>query len=704
MAIATLSIDIVAKLATLTQDLDKAVHLNEKAAKEVQEAWRKTGETFKEAGKLLGEYLSIRAIQEFVQSAIDAQDHLHDLAAKTQLSVEQIGALGFAASQAGANIDEVTTSIGKFNQTIAKAAAGDKDSKALFEVLKINVRDANGALKDGQALLIEVAERFDTFAEGPKKAALAAALFSKGYQAILPLLADGASSLRENTQYFEKFGGVSTQSTLAADKFNDTIGKIKLIAQGTRNTLVNEIIDPLQAVADAFLKAREESNKSVLADGFKVLFQTVAVLGANVVFVLGGIGREIGALAAQFATIFTGEGWANRFTAISDAVKEDGKRARAELDALEQRIMGIGKDAAAAGKSAADIMSAAIAASGGTSTRQRVEAPNVPGNVPAATKQVNAIDELTQRYRELFEAEMAVDGTQKEMAKAQSILADPKYASATAAQKQAILDYAAGIHSLKVARDADNKAIEEALQHDKLLGDEIAAITKAVEDQNKAFAALLASTPTATFDALIAKEEDLRERLKRGQITVEQFGEALNKIWNIDPDPTLKAIDELHLAVQDFAGEVDTMLGAGLQALLEGHFKSIGDAFKRMLETMAIKALETDLMNKLFGPQGQGGARQGGGWIDALISLGSSVIGGGAGGGAAEAGSIAAGSNGSWDMIPQAANSSSYVSNVNVQVASGVTRNELAALVPTIQQQVTSSVMQTMRRPGFSGG
>lgn len=72
----------------------------------------------------------------------------------------------------------------------------------------------------------------------------------------------------------------------------------------------------------------------------RVVFQTLGVLGANVAFVFKTIGREIGAYAAQVAAMLKLDFKGARF--IRDAVAADAKAARAELDALEQKIMGMG--------------------------------------------------------------------------------------------------------------------------------------------------------------------------------------------------------------------------------------------------------------------------------------------------------------------------------------------------------------------------
>jgi hypothetical protein len=74
------------------------------------------------------------------------------------------------------------------------------------------------------------------------------------------------------------------------------------------------------------------------------VFRVIAMVAANVIYVLQAMGREIAAIAAQIVALAHLD--INGFRAISDAVKEDGVRARAEIDALTLRILGI-RDAGA---------------------------------------------------------------------------------------------------------------------------------------------------------------------------------------------------------------------------------------------------------------------------------------------------------------------------------------------------------------------
>lgn len=72
-------------------------------------------------------------------------------------------------------------------------------------------------------------------------------------------------------------------------------------------------------------------------DALRTIFETIAIAGANVSFVFKTLGLEIGAWAAQIAAL--GRGDLAGFRAISDAVKADAARARAELDDLTRRIL-----------------------------------------------------------------------------------------------------------------------------------------------------------------------------------------------------------------------------------------------------------------------------------------------------------------------------------------------------------------------------
>ena len=72
---------------------------------------------------------------------------------------------------------------------------------------------------------------------------------------------------------------------------------------------------------------------SYVADAADVVWQTLSVLGRNVSFVFGSVGREVGGIAAQVAAVARGDFSAAR--AIGVEMRADADRRRRELDAAD---------------------------------------------------------------------------------------------------------------------------------------------------------------------------------------------------------------------------------------------------------------------------------------------------------------------------------------------------------------------------------
>src|SRR3990172_6871638 len=102
--------------------------------------------------------------------AIDAADHLNDLSKKTGIAATTLGGIGFAAEQAGGDLDSAAEALGKLNKTVAAAAVGNKDAAEFLTVLGIEVKNSVGQIRGVDTILAEVADRFAQFEDGPEKA------------------------------------------------------------------------------------------------------------------------------------------------------------------------------------------------------------------------------------------------------------------------------------------------------------------------------------------------------------------------------------------------------------------------------------------------------------------------------------------------------------------------------------------------------
>lgn len=293
--VGNLAVEMALNQARFTGDLGRLVQSVDGAAKRMQASLRGTVQGF--VGGLAG-VLSVRAFVNVIEGSIDAADRLNDLRQVTGLSVETLGGLGFAAEKAGADLEKVAVGVSRLNLQIGAAKAGNESAIATFRALGLSMAEIkNMSLED---VLIRIADRFEEWDDGANQAVIGNRLFKRSYQDLIPLFNEGGATLRENLEYFRRYGGITTDVAQKADAFNDTLTKLNLLNRAFATNIALALLPTLDALAERFVDASERG------EGFKDTAETIAsvirgitataVVGANAI---EGIGRSIGVTAAQ---------------------------------------------------------------------------------------------------------------------------------------------------------------------------------------------------------------------------------------------------------------------------------------------------------------------------------------------------------------------------------------------------------------------
>lgn len=418
MSAGSIVIDLLMRTGSFTTDTQRSAKDLEKLKKEALATGRALGDAFKSLAAAVGITATAAGLAALTQSAIDAADELDDLAQKTGIAVESLSALAYVANVEGVAVEALSGSLAKLARSMSDAARGSKEQAGAFAALGVAVQNSDGSLRSTDAVLRDIAQRFAGYEDSAEKAALAQAIFGKSGADLIPLLNYGAEGLDRMTQEAQRLGLViSTETAAAAAEFNDTLTKIRTVSQQVGLSLAGELLPPLQAIADEFLKGRQEGGgfSEMLAGGLRNTLQAVAVLASDFVFVIKGIGRELGALAAQAVELpsallkrdFTG------FRAISDAVKDDGVRARAELDAFQRRVLGINEQTSGSFRPSQNY--------GEGSQPGKVSAPRLAGTGSDAELrkrldgEIKAIREFADQQRDAYEfAQGYVDAVMSE--------------------------------------------------------------------------------------------------------------------------------------------------------------------------------------------------------------------------------------------------------------------------------------------------
>lgn len=532
-----------------------------------------------------------------VKSAIDAMDALSDVAQISGTTTESLSALAYAAEFGAVSQETLSASLVRLSKTMAEATDGSSDAAAAFKALGVSVQNTDGSLRASDQVLLDLADKFAGYRDGAEKTALAVKIFGKSGAELIPLLNRGAAGIAELTEEAAKLGIViSTDAANAAGDFNDNLDRLAATVTGLSNRAAQELLPSLVAVSEQLVALAKDSTVVEVAvavikgaiGGLLTVFQTITVVASDVGFVFLGVGREIAAWAAQIAAVARGD--LKGFTAISDAVKEDGERARAELDKFKARVMSLGQP----GYTDPRILGNPGSIAEQTLANNGRAAPIVSGG--------GGKDKKSEYEKYLESLQRQLDRV-KDLTAAEQVLADieaKRIGTLSTAQRDRLLAVAKEIDAVKQLQEDEKSRTDSAKA--------LAAAQKQIADEVKG---LYDSTRTP-LEQYAAKQERLNELLDAGRIDADLYTRAMTQAGEALTAATTKGadgLDKMSEASKRAEQNIQDALGDTLEDALSGNFDNIGKAWIALLNKMVSQALAADLLDKLMG-RGSGTSNQ----------------------------------------------------------------------------------------------
>lgn len=341
-SLADLAINLTANIAGFTSDLGRASREAKKRSEDMARQFRQLG------GAIAGA-LSARAFVGFIKGSIDAADRMRDLSKQFGVSVSNLSQYQSAIQKSGSSLEALARGF-KF---LSKEAS--EGSKAL-EAMGIEARNADGSVKDLNALFDEVAEKFKGYKDGAEKAALAQRLFGKAGQELIPLLNEGAAGLEAMREKSDALGAtISTNLANQADQFNDNLTDLGALTRGFANDVAEQLLPALNSFAEYLTASGIEARKTasgseVLADAIKGLvsagvvaknvFESIFDLlffGNRIIDVVKNayidLGKSIASVAGANLKILQGD-----FSGVLDLIKESAQGASTATTEALQKI------------------------------------------------------------------------------------------------------------------------------------------------------------------------------------------------------------------------------------------------------------------------------------------------------------------------------------------------------------------------------
>jgi len=350
---------------------------------------------------------------------------------------------------------------------------------------------------------------------------------------------------------------------------------------------IADMISLLNAMNSASSDAARETGVLASAqNGLKTVFETVAILGMNVKFVLVQLGQEMGAFAAHTQALLS-----LNFSAanqIRQMRKEDAAQARGELDKAEQRVLNRNKynnDLGALSEGLPTSKPKSSGIGGGSSGKKSGGGRSV---AVKESDEAKAYEQAMKGFADITaSAQKSTLDLTASQAKLHDLMASPQWANMPESWKQTAF---AQFESARAAEQAAEKFRDHA---------------KAMEEGKRVSESM--RTPEENLAAQIVKLNGL---LDEGAISWDVYARAVfaaqDKLDGLPKkaEETGKELDEF--TKQAARNMQDAMADLFLNPTKDG-MDSLVESFGKTIQKMIVQAGSAQLMNILFGDMGNTG-------------------------------------------------------------------------------------------------
>jgi hypothetical protein len=281
-------------------------------------------ENFSNAAEKYGKVAAV-ALVAAGAAALKYADDIADVASANEVAIDSVLKLRNALANSGGAADNAGKLMASFTANIDKAAEGSFEVQQTFKKMGLSLDDLRKMDMDGMfnKAVAGLAEMTDPITRNAK----AMELFGKA--------AKGVDFVELNEQ-LKTGAGVSNEQ---AKNIEAAAASYDLLAQSARDfttVLAAELGPPLKATLEYIKDIKGES--SLMGAALKIVFQTIAVLGSNVAFVIEGIAREMGDTIER-AKLLAKFDFAS-IRALNQRAQAEFDQRAAKLEAFERRIMG----------------------------------------------------------------------------------------------------------------------------------------------------------------------------------------------------------------------------------------------------------------------------------------------------------------------------------------------------------------------------
>lgn len=609
MAIATLTVDLVAKLGNMQTELNRASQIAEKNAKRMEEAFSAVKGTI---GTLFAGVAVGSAWQALITDTAKLGAEISKLSQLSNTTVEDFQLMAYGAKSAGIEQDKLADILKDVNDKFGEfSVTGGGELKDFFETVAKRVgvtADAFKNLSGPQALQLY----YDTLQKAnvsQQQATFYMEALANDATLLIPLLKNGGAGFKQMADEAQRLGVVMDSKAIASAKeFEANMQRINQQFSAFKIAVGNEVIPGMNEIIEFTRRAQRE----------------LGAFSGTLVGLLGGTGAKL--MGLDLDELKRAE------TEVSETFAKIAK-ARQELfdqKQLKQKGLGIGfvvdnniKNAEEEITKQTQALKKAIKVRDDLSRQRQSErdAAKPPVGGPAAGFTPDAKPEKTKAAKVdrsdpfgdwLKDLEAQIKPAEDALKKFRDIQLDAAVSGAElTASQRAFYDLVNSPEWATMSEPWQDLIRNEA---------ELAVVAERAAAQQARLNELLAATDTAQLEKTRADMQLLADALEAGKISAEQFEEAASKalgnIASTGKDQFQELMDAINGWGREASGEIARVVMDGSLSL-----KSLGSIFDTIAQKMVAMAVQQQIMDPLFKSIGGSGGAGGGFDFSKLMAM-----------------------------------------------------------------------------------
>src|SRR5690625_322800 len=562
-----------------------------RAERQMRQLQRKIDRTVKRIGMY-----GLAVAGTFAAAMKSANNYMAEIgmaAERTSVSAEAFSGLAYAAKDASLSQGELERALRRSTEAINHGIKGGSRQAEALKTLGVSAYDAAGELKTADQMLIDLSERFSELEPGARKTGLVLDLFGQQLgQKVIPFLNKGREGIEELTNEARSFGLiVDNEAAQAADQFNANLNRMSSLIKGASVSLASEYLPVISKFVELSVEAARQTDEVLssvqgLSNDYALpsWFKTALIGFGAVIDVVVALAKAVNVVILAFRAAFAD---IELLFAVQNKLKPWNWFSGDATKELEQSLESRNKKVAEFNQELVDLWTY----DGTKLTRAAQEAiewmefqrgfvgPQLPtkrmGTInvtidddddPRKPSRTSSRIDEGQRYIQQLHERIALLGKETEYERLLAQMSVGAINFKTQAQEQEAIAQAQTLDFL----EEQMRAVEEAKQQ----AEEYQALMHRLYPEQ------------AEYERFIADVELLHMALEDGQITIEQYIDAMALLEG-QSDETFSAMTAMaDMAFTSVGNSIADMLATG-----EADFKSFADGIVREMMRMMMQAM-----------------------------------------------------------------------------------------------------------------